>query len=61
MVLHTETLTDTIQHHFKQGEIYFPSFFLNLQNRPLHPPYHFQGKIRKDRIWEILVLHGLDD
>ena len=61
IVLRTETLTDTIQHHFKRGEIYFPSFFLSLQNRPLPPPYHFQDKIRKDRTWDILVLYGLDE
>ena len=61
MVLRTETLADTIQHHFKRGEIYFPLFFLSLQNRPLRPPYYFQDKIRKDRTWDILVLHGLED
>ena len=61
MVLHIETLTNSIQHHFKRGEIYFSSFFLSLQNRPLPPPYYFQDKIRKDRTWDILVLHGLED
>ena len=39
----------------------FPPFFLSLQNRPLPPPYYFQDKIRKDRTWDILVLHGLED
>ena len=61
MVLRPETLADIIQPHFKRGEIYFPLFFLSLQNRPLPPPYHFQDKIRKDRTWDILVLHGLED
>ena len=61
MELRNETLTDTIQQHFKRGEIYFPPFFFSLQNRPLPPPYYFQDKIRKDRTWDILVLHGLED
>ena len=61
MVLRTETRTDTIQHDFKWGGDLFPPVFLSLQNRPLPPPYHFQDKIRKDRTWDILVLHGLDD
>ena len=61
MVRRTETLTDTIQHHFKRDEIYFSSFFFSLQNRPLPSPYHFKDKIRKDRTWDILVLHGLED
>ena len=60
MVLRAETRTDTIQHDFKRGRFISP-FFLILQNHPLPPPYHFQDKIRKDRTWDILVLHGLDN
>ena len=61
MVLRTETRTDTIQHDFKRGGDLFSPVFLSLQNHPLPPPYHFQDKIRKDRTWDILVLHGLED